>query len=270
MREKRVRIKVRKIKCKSALVPSKLPGIDFALNPYRGCEHACIYCYAPSVLRESSWGEWVDIKMNVAEVLSEEVERGKRGTIGIGTVTDAYQPVEKATKLTRRCIEELLKNDLPITIQTKSSLVLRDLDLIKKFSSRDLGFTITTLDDEVRKLYEPNSSSIKERMEALEIFRRNGVETWAFIGPILPFITDREMEKMIEILSRRVDYIMADRLNLKPGVWGKILGFLFSFNPSLVPEYKEILFSQNDYWERIREKMESICRKHKVDFLPLF
>ena len=126
-------MEVNEITVKSALSKSSLPGLVYALNPYRGCQHACTYCYAPSVLREKRrWGEFVDVKMNLPDALAKDLERLPIGIVGIGTVTDAYQPIEKKYALTRKCLEALLEKDWPISIQTKSDLVLRDLDLIEQ------------------------------------------------------------------------------------------------------------------------------------------
>ena len=104
--------KLKEITCKSALSISNLSGLDYALNPYKGCEHGCIYCYAPSVLREDrNWGEFVDIKRNIPSVLAKELKTKKKGTIGISTVTDPYQPVEKKFEITRKCLDQISKND---------------------------------------------------------------------------------------------------------------------------------------------------------------
>ena len=131
---------VGELSCKAALSRSGLPGFDYALNPYRGCQHGCIYCYSPETLREKrvcyspetlrekrEWGSFVEVKRNIPGVLAKELRRLKKGVVGIGTVTDAYQPVEERYGVTRRCLEQLLRRDFPICIQTKSSLVERDI-----------------------------------------------------------------------------------------------------------------------------------------------
>ena len=142
-------MKIRQISCKTALSPSKLPGIDYSLNPYRGCEHRCAYCYAPNVLKinREKWGDFVDVKVNIPHILSKELKMRKPGVVGISTVTDPYQSVEKKFKITRYCLEQLLKHDFPINIQTKSSMVIRDIDLISKFSNAEVMVSIATLND---------------------------------------------------------------------------------------------------------------------------
>lgn len=259
-------MKVNEVYCKSALSVSRLPGLDYALNPYRGCQHGCVYCYAPSVLREKrSWGDFVDVKINIPTVLSKEIKKKKKGTVGISTVTDAYQPLEKKYEVTRRCLEQLLRRDFPVSIQTKSSLVLRDLDLIRRFSSCDVGFTFTTLDDEVRKKYEPFTSSIADRLSALAEFSNVGIRTWVFIGPIMPFITDRwdGLERLIIEVSRAgVDEVLFDRLNLKPGLDKKIGEFYLEFYPDLLTKYMSV---DSGYFERIKSDIVSLCRAQEVN-----
>lgn len=266
--------KVNKVSCKSALSQSGLPGLDYALNPYRGCTHACVYCYAPFVLRETrEWGRFVDVKQNIPRILEGELRKKKKGVVGIGTVTDAYQPIEKKTEITRRCLEVLLRYDFPVSIQTKSSLVLRDLDLIKKFSTKDAGITLTTFDDALRRTYEPGSSSVEERLSTLARLHSEGIETWAFLGPIMPYITDKgdNLERLIDELARaEVGLVMVDKLNLKQGLWAKIEGFLGRYDRALVSGYKEILLSRNDYFEAVKKDVIDIFESRGMRYKFLF
>ena len=266
--------KVNQISCKTAMSQSGLPGLDYALNPYRGCTHACVYCYAPFVLREArEWGAFVDVKHNIPRILESELQKKEKGVVGIGTVTDAYQPIEKNTGITRGCLEVLLKYDFPISIQTKSDLILRDLELIKKFSTKDVGMTLTTFDDALCKIYEPHSSSVKERLDALARLHSEGIETWAFLGPIMPHITDEggDLEKLIDALARAgVKLVMVDKLNLKRGMWTRIENFLEGYDRALVPEYKEILFSKNEYFEKVKKEMIIIFESENMKYEFLF
>ena len=173
---------IKEIIVKTALSPSKLPGLDYALNPYRGCEHACIYCYAPSVIHwdKGKWGELVEVKVNLPRILSKELRIKKKGVVGLSTVTDPYHPAEKKYEITRRCLELLLMHDFPVCIQTKSSLVLRDMDLLKRFSNIEVGVTLTTLDERVREKLEPGASSVAQRLNALSELSRNGIQHMGF------------------------------------------------------------------------------------------
>jgi len=210
---------IKEIKVKTALSTSHLPGLDHALNPYRGCSHACIYCYAPSVIHwdKGKWGELVEVKINLPRILSKELRLKKKGVVGLGTVTDPYQPAEKKYELTRRCLELMLMHDLPVCIQTKSSLVLRDIDLLKEFSDIEVGITLTTLDDSLRQKMEPGASSIDERLRTLSELRENGIKTWVFLGPLMPHITD--VEALVDAITViKPGYVLVDRLRLKGGV----------------------------------------------------
>jgi DNA repair photolyase len=214
-------MKITEIKCKSALSKSKLPGLDYSLNPYKGCSHNCAYCYVPNVMRitRKEWGTFVEVKTNIPNILSKEIRKKEKGVVGISTVTDPYQEVEKKYKLTRFCLEQLLIHDFPVCIQTKSDIVTRDIDIIKKFSNAEVMFSIGTINDSERKILEPNSPSIKSRLEAMKEISENGIKTSVFFGPIYPKISKNNIEKIINIFaSFGAKTIMLDKFNLKPGI----------------------------------------------------
>ncbi len=212
-------MQVTEIQCKSALVKTGLPGGKYALNPYRGCQHGCSYCYAPSVLREKrQWGDFLDVKTNIADLLEKEVTKMQKGNVLMGTVTDAYQPLDIKYKLARRCLEVFVAYDWPITIQTKSALVTRDADLLYQLSKKDVGFTITTLDEAVQKKFEPGGSSPAERLSALKELAKDGIPAWIFIGPVLPGITENEIENIVAAAAKAgAKSVMWDRLRPRPG-----------------------------------------------------
>lgn len=262
---------VKQILCKSALVKSALPGLTYTLNPYYGCAHKCLYCYSPAVLKEwkREWGEFVDVKINIVDVLSKELKRGlKKGTVGISTVTDPYQWLERQYKLTRSCLEALLKSDFPISIQTKSSLVCRDLDLISEFGDADVGFTITTFNDALRKKYELRSSTISERLRALKKIADAGIKTWVFIGPILPAITDKleELDILFEHLAdANVERIIFDRLRIKPGLWQRIEKFVILNLPDKIKLYRKIFSTSSEtkkYYDPVRRRIKMLANKY--------
>jgi DNA repair photolyase len=258
---------IREVRCKTALSPSGL--YDYALNPYMGCEHSCLYCYAPSVLREErKWGDFVDVKVNVAGVLRRELRKKPRGQIGISTVTDAYQPLERKYELTRKCLEELVKGDFPVCIQTKSDLVLRDLDLLKKLSNVQVGFTITTLDDDARRKYEPKASPVGDRISALEEISDAGIDTWVFIGPIMPYITERNIDELIvKLVDAGVKNILIDKLRMKPGLRGKICAFYGEHYPGLLPLYQSVGIG---YFYSVKRKIQMLSKKHGINCEPCF
>jgi DNA repair photolyase len=203
-------MKIKEIKAKSIL--SKSQVYDYALNPYVGCQHACVYCYAKFMKRftghTENWGEFVDVKINAPELLAHEVKKKSVGRVWVSGVCDPYQPLEKSYMLTNRCLEILVKNSWPFTIQTKSSLVLRDIGILKKSKDVEVGFTITTADKKIRRIFEPGAPPSKKRIEALEKLHSEGIRTFAMIAPILP-----GAEGLVSALKGKVEYVILDRLN---------------------------------------------------------
>ncbi|MFH0879237.1 MAG: radical SAM protein, partial [Lentisphaerota bacterium] len=139
-------MKVTEIQSKAILSASKI--YDYVINPYVGCQHACSYCYARFMKRFSKhkepWGEFVDVKINASDLLNVEIARKKKGSVWISGVCDPYQPLEAQYQLTRKCLEILADHDWPVFIQTRSPLVLRDLDILKKIKHCEVGFSIPT------------------------------------------------------------------------------------------------------------------------------
>jgi DNA repair photolyase len=203
---------VREIQAKSILNKSKV--FDYCVNPYTGCEFNCVYCYASLFMRRYSghkepWGEFVDVKINAPEILRKQLEKAKKGTVWVSSVCDPYQPLEAKYKLTRQCLNELVIKQFPVNVQTKSKLVLRDLDIFLKFEEIDVGMTITTDDEKIAKVFEREASSVADRIQALEKIHEAGIRTFAFIGPLLP----GNPEKLIERLSGKVDRVLIDKMN---------------------------------------------------------
>ncbi|MGZ6291172.1 MAG: radical SAM protein, partial [Syntrophales bacterium] len=153
-------MKITLIKAKNILSRSKV--YDYALNPYVGCQHECLYCYAKFMKRftghKEKWGEFVDVKINAPELLASEVKKKKVGRVWVSGVCDPYQPLEKKYMLTKQCLEILVESGWPFTVQTKSALVLRDIEILKRADDVEVGFTITTADEKIRKIFEPGAS----------------------------------------------------------------------------------------------------------------
>lgn len=252
---------VERKKASTALGRSKLPGIDYTLNPYIGCVHACIYCYArlycdPRIGR--NWGKVVVVKENIAEVLAREIARKKSGVVGLSTITDAYQNIEAREGITRRLLEILLENNFKVSIQTKSSLVLRDLDVIcKKKELVDVGFTITTLDKKLAKLVEPMASSPSERVRALEEISAEGIRTWIFLGPIIPGISEDSFGEIVEIAKATGSVVYYDRFRVKTFM-----------NSGAVRELAERARKAN--WQKITDELKELCRAKDITLIPGF
>ncbi len=218
-------MKVREVACTTALSDTSLPGLDYALNPYRGCSIGCVYCYAPSVLREErAWGRFVDVKRNLPAVLAKELKRKARGIVGIGTVTDGYQPLEARYHITRYCLEQLVRFDFPVSVQTKSSLVLKDMDLLRRLREAEVGVTITTMAEGDRRRFEPFASPSERRVDTLRRLNEAGIRTWAFVGPILPATTEASLESLLRSIAEAgTRHVLFDRLRFRPGVFRRTL-----------------------------------------------
>ena len=213
-------MKVREIFAKTVLTRTAISGFDYCLNPYVGCGHGCRYCYASFMKRftghKEPWGEFIDVKVNAPSLLKNQLKRAKPGIVAISTVTDPYQPVEKKYKITRGCLEALLDKQFSVNVLTRSPLCLRDLDLFKRFKKIEVGLTVTTHDEAMKKLFEPCSPSISSRIRTLETLRKERVKTYAFIGPLLP-LKPAPLVKMMEGL---VDEVLIDRMNYPNKVKG--------------------------------------------------
>jgi DNA repair photolyase len=258
-------MKLFEISCKTALTVSRLAGLRYALNPYKGCAHGCKYCYAPNVLHipRKEWGEWVGAKINIPNLLSRELKEKERGVIGIGTVTDPYQPAERDCKLTRYSLEQIQKADWPVSLQSKSDLVLRDLDLLKLFSRVEVGITITTLNDEHRKLLEPNAPSINKRLFTLRKLAEEEIRTYIFFGPAYPTLDLEELPSLVDtFIETGAKELMVDRLNLKQGIWEDI-EFALRNNLGLLNQFKKN--NNSSYYNQLFSVIQNRC-KGKIKF----
>ena len=207
---------IREIRSRSILSKSRV--YEYTINPYAGCQHACTYCYARFMKRftrhKEPWGEFVDVKANAPDLLRKEVDKKPPGRVWISGVCDPYQPIEKKYELTKKCVEILIQRDWPITIQTKSALVLRDLELLKRSHKFEVGITVTTGDDNIRHLFESNAPSIKERIRTLEELHLAGIKTFVMIAPMLP-----KAEELVTVLAGKVDDVLIDRMNYHYADW---------------------------------------------------
>lgn len=196
--------------CSRALSPSRLPGLDFALNPYRGCSHGCLYCYAPSLLHIPAEG-WTDAlpKRGILRLLEREVGR-LQGVVGVGTSTDPYQPMEADLGLTRGCLRVLKGSSLRCCIHTKSDLVLRDLDLL---DCAEAGVTVTTLSPSHSLRIEPGAPLPRRRLDAVKGLHDAGVEVFVMVGPLLSMVEGHEEALAEAIAATGCPTVMVDGLN---------------------------------------------------------
>lgn len=265
-------MKIKEILSASILVKSKLPDSDFVINPYIGCSHACKYCYAKFMCKFSGhvgqeWGSFVDVKINSVDLLPcKKSLKGKNVTFG--SVTDPYQPTECKYQLTRNLLEKLIPLEPTLYVITKSKLIVRDIDLLKNFRDCTVAVSLSLLDENIRKLVEPASSSAEQRMEALKKLYDSGITTVLFISPIFPYLTDWEI--LIERTKKFISEYWFENLNIYPYVKNDIEKFLISVDPKLISLYKSVFKKNNSYWFSEKEKIENFCNRNKLRFKIYF
>jgi DNA repair photolyase len=254
---------VRETVCKTILNRSGLS--DYSLNCYTGCTHACAYCYARYMQRfhphDEPWGAFVDVKVNAVEVLKRQLRRATPGTVFVSSACDGWQPIEAQWRLTRRCCELLLERGFRLHVLTKSTLVLRDLDVFARRPVQ-VGVTLTTLDERLRELWEPGAARVPERLGVIEAAQRAGLQTGIMFGPLLPFLSDSQ-EAIDALLGRAaelaIDRIWVDAINPRPRVWPAVAELLRLKFPDLVQPYRKILFdpsSRAQYVQELRARVE--------------
>ena len=206
-------MKIKEILAKTVLTKTAISGFDYCINPYVGCGHGCRYCYASFMKRFTGhlepWGEFIDVKLNAPHLLRKQLKRAKKGVVALSTVTDPYQPIEKKYQLTRKCLEALLEAQFSVNLLTRSPLCLRDIDLLKQFKNIEVGLSITTHDEGVKKIFEPHSPTIPARVKTLQTLRREGIPTYAFVGPMLPL----DPKALVATLDGLINEVLIDRMN---------------------------------------------------------
>ncbi|MDD4381780.1 MAG: radical SAM protein [Candidatus Dojkabacteria bacterium] len=284
-------MKISHKEAKTILTPSKLPGADYVVNPYSGCAFGCVYCYADFTRKftghmEDKWGEYVDIKINTPEIFEKELskltkkivkknefKKGDKPVIFFGSVTDPYQGVEAKYELTRKCLEIIAKsdirNDIKISLLTKSPLVARDIVIFKQIPNLEIGMTITSIDDEVSKMFESCAPSSSLRIKALNELNKEGINTYAFVGPLLPHFVANE--KSLNILFMKIkesgtNKVWVEHINLKGKKMGRLIE-LVGENLSK-EEYELFVNSQTDeYKNRLNEIIMKIIKKYDLELV---
>jgi DNA repair photolyase len=265
---------VREIQCKSILTHSGIAAVDYAVNPYVGCQHGCAYCYAVFMKRftghREAWGQFVDVKVNAAQVLARQLRRAKPGNVTLGTVTDAYQPQERKYRLTRACLEALLAyDDFPTSVLTKSAAVLLDLDILCQMKDVEVAFTITTQDDAARQALEPFASPIPHRLTALARLHEAGIRTWAFFGPVLPGLSDSEeaVDAMFAALAKvGVSHVLVDTLNLRGAQWGRLQLALQHHYPHLLEAYRAVRRDRRSHATVLAQRVAGAAQRHQLPY----
>lgn len=262
---------IRTIDVQSIMTKSSLPVGGYSVNPYVGCPHACKYCYASFMKRftghTEAWGTFLDVKRWKPVGNSHKYD-GQR--IVIGSVTDGYNPYEAEFGNTRRLLEELKGTQAEIMICTKSDLVLRDLDLLKRFPKVTVSWSVNTLDEQFRSDMD-RAVSIERRLAAMRQTYEAGIRTVCFVSPIFPGITD--VKAIIERVKDFADLVWLENLNLRGQFKGVIMDYICEKHPSLVPLYEDIYNrKRSDYWQSLEKEISAYAAEqgypYRVNDLP--
>lgn len=261
--------------CRTALTRSGIPGMDYCLNPYTGCAHGCLYCYASFMKRfcgvDRRWGTFVQVKLNFPERLAAELRRPKRGKVILASVTDAYQPAEERFALTRASLEVLAHSKLEVAILTKSDLVMRDLDLLTSMPAVTVGFTLTVADDAAARLLEPGAPPTSRRLAALSALARAGVRTWVFIAPVIPGLGDTA-ENLASLLraayaagAREVRF---DPLNFYPSAVANLEWLFARRFPQRLGTFRLACRNPAAYRQRLKRLVAEVSSACRLPLLP--
>jgi DNA repair photolyase len=250
-------IRIFEINARHALGKSGMAELDYAFNPYLGCLHGCRYCYAIDMSpyeASSNWGRTIFVRKNVITLLEREARTYKRGIVGMSTITDPYQSVEMKFRIMPKAIEILCRNGFYVTIQTKSPLILKDIEILEKYRNNlDVGLTVTTIDRNVASLLEPYAPDPVKRLNALKKLSQRKIKTWLYLGPIVRGLNDNieDIKKIVEFCAANGIRIIYDSYQDFKGTLPYMAGTGY-------------LKSDPEWWERMNLSIEKICGKYDV------
>jgi DNA repair photolyase len=235
--------------CKSALTRVQGMPFQWSLNPYRGCTHSCVYCYARDYHSRmgrdpgAGFDREIEVKTNFAAILERELRRPRDGAVALGTGTDPYQACEGRYRITRRTLEVLVRRPMPLSIITKGTLIVRDLDLLAAIAKRvelRIWSSITTVDAALARRIEPNAPPPAKRLEVIRRMRAAGLRSGVLLAPVIPGITDLEpaMRAVAEAAHAAGAVAFGSRpLKLDPGTKDVFYTFVAAQFPELLPRY---------------------------------
>ena len=257
------------INVKDYLTKSNLPASDYVINPYVGCPHGCKYCYACFMKRftghTEDWGKFIDIKY-CDKPIDKDKLKGK--TVFLSSVTDCFNPFEKKYCITQRILQQLSDTDCKLHIATKSSLILRDIELLKTFKALTVSLSINTLDESFKNDMDC-ADSISDRLETLRTLHDNGIYTVLFMSPIFPKITP--FKEIIEASRDFTDEYWFENLNLRGDYKQVIMAYINKRYPQYFGLYREIYdYGSNVYWETLSKEIEEYCRRNSINYRNYF
>ncbi len=257
-------IRVTTVPVKTYITKSKIPGVAHVINPYVGCPHKCLYCYAEFMRKFSAhrepWGEFLDVKLCNTSLPPSQLFHQ---SVMLSSVTDPYNPFEKKYELTRRILQQLVNCQAYVSVLTKSALVVRDIDLLKKLPSCEVALSFSTVDEKVRKQLEPGTSTIEEKVTALKTLHEAGLKTAVMAAPLLPGISD--WKAIVQQTAPYVDEFRFDSLNMKGTFERRVMDFIDVHYPQLLPLYHEIYQEKKQqYWQQLEAEIRAYGKANKL------
>jgi DNA repair photolyase len=270
------------IACKSALTRVQGMPFEWSLNPYKGCTAGCTYCYAREYHAKMQkdigrgFDSQIEVKINFADVLRRELAGAKRhGSVALGTATDPYQAGEGPYRLTRRSLEALVERPMPLSIVTKSAMIVRDVDLLAELASKTdvrVYFSIGSVDPDVARRAEPQAPPPLKRLEGLRRLRERGVPAGVLLAPILPGLSDTEESMEAVVLAAAANgacFIHPRLLKLDPHVKEYYFAFLMAEFPALLETHRALyargVHADKAYAAEIDRRVERVIARYRLE-----
>lgn len=249
---------------KTYLSKSKIAGFDYVINPYIGCPHKCVYCYAEYMRKftghPEEWGEFLDVKTCEVPLPPAKLFHTR---VMLSSVTDPYNPYEEQYGLTRKLLKQLEFCQAYVHILTKSPLVLRDLDILKKIPGAEVALSFSGVDEHFRELAEPGAGSVQEKINALKTLHENGIKTAVMAAPVFPGITD--WKALIEATRPYTDRYGFDSLNIRPAYQKKVMSFVAAHYPDTLSLYADIYLKEDvSYWRKLEQEITQYCKENDI------
>jgi DNA repair photolyase len=269
------------IVARSALNRVQHMGFNWSLNPYQGCFHSCVYCFARAHAKladrdpGAGFSSRVGVKVNLPELLRAELSSRawKRETVAFGTATDPYQPIEGTYKLTRRCLQAFSAFRTPVGVITKGTMILRDIDVLVELSTRaktTVCFSVPTVDEAVWSRTEPGTPPPMKRLKVMQRLIDAGIEAGVGMAPVLPGLSDSPAQLEATVAAAAdagACFLWANVVYLKPGTKEHFLAFLEREYPHLLPRYREMFpgaYARRSARAPIAEAVGEFKRRHGV------
>lgn len=280
-----MRIHYEEIETRSAINRVKGMPFKWSLNPYKGCVHGCHYCYARryhnylDLDASQDFQSVIFVKANLPHVLRQELRRTSwvGDEVAIGTATDPYQPIEGRYRITRTCLEAFADHSNPVSLVTKGTMIIRDVDVLSDLADRGgctVCFSITTLDRERWQQLEPGTPPPGQRLRAMEVLVESGVRAGVLLSPVIPGLTDDQasLESVVRAAADHGAQFLGTRiLYLQPGTREHFLGFLKTEYPALLAEYQRLYpgsYTPKRFQEGIRKNVRRLKKAHDLQDRP--